>query len=436
MSAASPAPVSPEAALLRAVGAFALTFSVVNVIIGGGIFMMPGSLAGTLGAGAPWALLFGALVIVPITLCMAAAGSRVGVTGGPYAYAHAAFGPFAGFAAGSLMWISNAASSAGVASALAGQVGTLVPALQDPTARALFLVAVYGVLIGLNLAGIRAGARSIVVLTTLKLAPLVLLCVLGVWWVDWSRIEWWPLPDASSLGASMVLVMFAYSGMETALVPAGEVKSTHRTVPRAALTAIALVVVVYFLLQIVATGVLGASTLAQSNAPLAAAAGALWAPGLVLLVLTASVSMLGFLQGNVLGTSRLVYALARDGWLPQPLARITPRTRVPAGAILLHAGVALLLALGGSFTELALISGGAICLTYVLSCAAAWRLQQRDVASGGAPFRLPGGALIPLLSLALLVWVLTTLKAEEWTAIGIALAVIGVVYALLAARRR
>ena len=111
-----------DAALLRAVGVFALTAAVINVIVGGGIFRMPSALAAQMGAAAPLALIAGALAIVPIALCFAAIGSRVQVTGGPYSYLTATFGPFAGFIAGALMWISNFTSSAGVKPGCASSV--------------------------------------------------------------------------------------------------------------------------------------------------------------------------------------------------------------------------------------------------------------------------------------------------------------------------
>ena len=118
-----------EAALIRAVGTFALTAAVINVIVGGGIFRMPSALSTQMGAAAPLALVAGALAIIPIALCFAAVGSRVLATGGPYTYLTATFGQFAGFIAGALMWISNITSSAGVAAALSEQVANLVPAL-------------------------------------------------------------------------------------------------------------------------------------------------------------------------------------------------------------------------------------------------------------------------------------------------------------------
>ena len=130
--ASSARPPQGDAALIRAVGTFALTAAVINVIIGGGIFRMPSALATQMGSAAPLALLAGAMAIVPVALCFAAIGSRTRATGGPYTYLTAVFGPFAGFVAGALMWISNLASSAGVAAAFTVQVGTLAPVFSDP----------------------------------------------------------------------------------------------------------------------------------------------------------------------------------------------------------------------------------------------------------------------------------------------------------------
>ena len=350
-----------DAALVRAVGSFALTAAVINVIVGGGIFRMPSALSAQMGAAAPLALVAGALAIIPVALCFAAIGSRVQVTGGPYSYLSATFGPFAGFVAGALMWISNFTSSAGVAAALSVQVASLVPALAPPLPRAMLLTAVYLLLFALNAFGVKLGARAITALAALKLTPLFLLAGIGVFFVDWSAVSFSPaaVPSLGALGASMALVMFAYSGMETALVPSGEVTDPARSVPRATLVAILLVVLLYLGLQIVGQGVLGAR-LGSSGVPVADTAGALWGPGKVLLLLTAIISMTGFLMGNLLGTSRLVFALGRDGYLPRAFGTVSARHRVPLLALAVHAGLAWILAIAGNFDSLALISGGAI----------------------------------------------------------------------------
>jgi basic amino acid/polyamine antiporter, APA family len=433
----SSAPLQGDAALLRAVGSFALTAAVINVIVGGGIFRMPSALAAQMGAAAPLALVAGALAIIPIALCFAAVGSRVQVTGGPYSYLSATFGPFAGFVGGALMWISNFTSSAGVAAALSVQVANLVPAFAPPLPRALLLTAIYGALFALNAFGVKLGARAITTLAALKLTPLFLLAGIGLFLVDWSQVSFaiGDVPSWSALGASMVLVMFAYSGMETALVPSGEINDPARDVPRATMVAIVLVVLLYLGLQIVGQGLLGAG-LARSGVPVADTAGALWSPARVLLLVTACISMTGFLMGNLFGTARLVFALGRDGYLPRIFGTVSAAHRVPFWALVAHAALAWALAIAGNFDALALISGGAICLVYGLVSVAAWRAQALDLRErGDQPFVLPAGPLIPILAIGAMIAIVTTLTGKEWLAIGIALAVLVTTYLLLSLRR-
>lgn len=426
----TPQAATGDAALLRAVGFWALSAAVVNMIVGGGIFALPAALAKTVGTAAPISYLLGALTIIPIALCFAAAGSRVTATGGPYTYVGAAFGPFSGFVIGVLMWVSNVASSGGIAAGITDQATHLSPAFASGVPRATLLILIYTALSWLNARGVRAGSRAILSLAAIKLTPLLILVICGLFFVhvDYIRID--ALPSLPALGSSMVLVMFAYSGMETALVPSAEMTNPARLVPRATVTAILFVVLLYVGLQIVTQGILG-SALADSATPLAATAGALWPGAAVLLLITATMSMLGFLQGNLLGTSRLVYALARDGYLPSLLARVTAKTRVPIFAIVVHAGISCTLALFGNFAALVLISGGAICLTYFATSVAAGALQRRSVAEQGKPFVLPGGALIPFIACAALTLVLLTLTRVEWLAIGIAVAAVVALYGVM-----
>lgn len=419
----SRAPGHPgDAQLVRAVGFWGLAAAVVNITVGSGIFKLPAVLAAKIGPSAPLVFVLGALTIIPVALCFAAAGSRVTATGGPYTYAGAAFGPFTGFVAGVLMWVTNVASSAAVASALIDYSSRAYPPLAEPLARSTALIAIYGLLIFLNARGIKIGARAIVLMASAKLLPLVVLSIVGLILLHPIEVQWTAVPALDALGNSMVLVIFAYAGLETALIPTAEVKDPSRLVPRATLTAILFIVALYLALQVVAQTALG-PTLATSTAPLADTAGKLWAPGFALLLATAAVSMLGFLQGNLLASSRLVYALARDGFLPPVLAKITATHRVPVFSVILHGTIGCALALGGSFAFFALVSGGANCLVYIACCAAAWRLQQRGIAEHREPLVLPAGGLIPLVSCLAMVAILATMTLPEWKAIGILTAI-------------
>ena len=422
--------VTGDSALLRKIGFWALAASVLNNTIGGGIFAMPGTLASDMGAAAPLALLLGALVFVPIALCFSAAGSRIHATGGAYSYVTAAFGPLSGYVIASVLWISNVAASGGIAAALADQMAHVSPWFAQPLPRAAFLIGVYVLLCALNARGVRIGARAIMALATVKLLPLILLAVVGLFYIHPANLHVTAMPGPSAIGNSMVFVIFAYAGMETALLPSGEVSNPSRVVPHATLAAIALVVVLYVALQVVAQGVLG-NALAGNKIPLAATAGAIAPFFNTVLLLIASISLLGFLQNDLLSTSRLLYALGRDGYLPAPLARVTASHRVPLFALMVYAVIAVVLAILGDFAGLVMLSGGAVCLVYLGVCAAAWRLQQRDVRGEGKPFLLRGGPLIPLVGLAGLVLVLSTLQRAEWAAIGYALLAVIAVYGIV-----
>lgn len=430
-------PLEGDAALIRAVGSFALAAAVMNIIVGGGIFRMPAALSAQLGTAAPLALIAGALAIVPVALCFAAIGSRAVATGGPISYLGATFGSFAGFIAGSLMWISNVASSAGVAAAFAVQMANLVPWFAQPLPRVGLLTILYLLLFALNAFGVKLGARAITTLAALKLTPLFLLVGIGLFFVDWTQVSFalGDLPSWTALGTGMVLVMFAYSGMETALVPSGEVRDPSRSVPRATMVAILLVVLLYMGLQIVSQGLLGPA-LASSGVPIADTAGVLWKTGRIVLLVTACISMAGFLLGNLLGSSRLLFALGRDGYLPHAYGRVSASHRVPLLALATHAGLAWLLALGGTFDALALISGGAICLVYALVSLAAWRGQRTGLRERGEPFVLWGGPLVPLLAVVAMLLIVTTLTGKEWLAIGIALVALVATYGMLRVIRR
>lgn len=438
-STSTPPPVAAtlegEAALVRAVGGVSLAAAIINIIVGSGIFLLPALLFTRMGSSAPLAFLAGALAIVPIALCFAAIGSRAATTGGPYTYVGAAFGPFAGFIAGALMWICNVASSGAVASALFLQVARAWPQFNDSVWRTVFMVVLYSALIALNAFGVKLGARAINTLAALKLTPLFLLATVGLFFVDWSQISWLVIPSWPTLGASMVLVMFAYSGMETALIPSGELRDASHSVPRATMAAILVVVLLYMGIQVVTQGILG-PLLATSKVPLAEAAGTLWSPGLVIILITAGVSMGGFMMGNLLASSRLLYALGRDGYLPSAYGRVTATYRVPLLAIVTHGVLGLVLAVAGNFEALALVSGGANCLIYLGVSLATGVAQKRDLRSGGKPFVLPGGALIPAISTLAMIAIVATLSRAEWTAIGVALAILVVVYAVLVRIRR
>ncbi len=242
MSGPSTAQAS-EGGLVRAIGTWGLAASIVNVTIGGGIFRLPASpdVTGRLGAAAPLAYLACAIVMGLIVLCIAEAGSRVSLTGGPYAYVETTFGRYAGFLVGTMLWMVGVTAIPGVASLFADTAARLVPALDSPFGRAGFLAVMFGAVTLINVAGVRQGTRLNAVLTIAKLAPLLLLLAVGLFSVQGVNLAWTSTPAVGDISRASVVLIFAFAGVETALVPSGEVRDSARTVPRAVFIAMGMV---------------------------------------------------------------------------------------------------------------------------------------------------------------------------------------------------
>ena len=407
--------------LLRVIGTFGLAAAIINITIGGGIFRLPANVAGSLGAAAPLAYIVCAVAMGLIVYCIADAGRRVPTTGGPYAYIENAFGPFIGFMAGVLLWMLGTFAPAAVATVFASSLGLLVPALSGSVGQFAILVAVFALWSLINLRGVSLAVRLNSITTVAKLLPLLMVAVGGAFFIDGENLQIGAMPAAPDIARTSLLLIFAFAGIEAALVPSGEVRDTARTVPRAIALAMIGITALYILLQVVAQGVLG-SALATSVAPLADTAAASlggWARSLLLA--GASVSMFGNLGGMSLAIPRLVFALARDGFLPRALAVVHPVHRTPQAAILLQAVITLAMALSGTFEKLAIL-GNVSALALYLGCAlASWRLRRGIPARGIGELRQTVGRVVPWLATGVIVWLLTGMTIDEWVAFGFCL---------------
>lgn len=422
-------PATAETALVRAIGPRQLTASIINITIGAGIFVLPAVAARGLGAAAPLAYVVCALLMALIVCCFAAAGSRVSLTGGVYAYVEVAFGPFVGFLAGVLYLLMATFAVASVASAFAASVGALWTPVATAAGRAVVIALLFSALAAVNVRGVRIGARLVEIVTTAKLLPLAVLVLAGIWFVDSSFLRWPNLPSPSAVGGTAIVLIFAFVGLEVALVPSGEIRDPARTVPRAVFSALAITTTLYLLIQLVAQGLLGPAMPTYAAAPLAEAAGrVLGAGGRLLVLLGATVSMFGYVSGDMLGSPRAVYAFARDGVLPAVLARVHPRFHTPSVAIAVYATLVASVAASSSFTQLAVLANVAALTLYLTCVAAAYDLQRRDVRAGGAPFVIPGGPAVPLLAAAVIVWLLSNATRREFTVEGLVVATAALFY--------
>ena len=398
-----PAGLSRDRGLERRVGALGLAMVVFNTVVGAGIFVIPASLSRDVGPAAPLAYLACVVAMGSVSLCFAAAGSRVPTSGGPYGYAEVAFGPPVGFVVGVLVWLGAVLAAAGIAAAVADGAAQFAPSLGHPLPRAALLFAVFAALAGVNIAGVTPGTRLVGVLTVVKLAPLLLLLIVAAPHVHAANLAFHP-PSPRALGRAMILALFAFQGMETALSVSGEVRDPARNVPRGLLAAMAAIAVLYIALQASAQGVLGPA-LAHSRTPLADTMGAVAPPLVGVILLGAALSMLGYLASDTLSAPRVLFAFARDGFLPNSIAVLHPRSHAPYVAILLHAAIAFALAVSGSFVELAILSSLATVIVYIVGCAAAVRLQQRETILAGSPLRVRGLPLAAAAGILSMAWI-------------------------------
>jgi len=405
---------SERESLTRAIGTVGLAAGIVNVMIGGGIFRVPALVAGSLGAAAPVAYVICAVAMALIVTCIGAAGRRVTMTGGPYAYVGTTLGPYAGFISGVLLWMIGVFATAAVSSVMASSIGALLPALSGRARHAAILVAAYGFWSWVNVRGVSLGVRLNTAITVAKLLPLLLIAVAGVFFVRAENLQVAEWPAAGDFARMSLILVFAFAGIEVALIPSGEVRDPERTVPKAIALAMIGVTLLYIALQVVAQGILGA-TLSQSAVPLADAAGAslgAWARSLLLA--GAAISMFGHLGGMTLSIPRIVYALARDGYLPRALSHVHPTHRSPQLAIITQSLLTLALAITSTFEQLAVIANVAALALYLGCAAAAWKLGQSPI--------------VPLLACGVIAWLLTGLTINEWLAFGACLVVASMVY--------
>jgi len=429
----------PEA-LLRELGVVGLALLVVNGMIGAGIFGLPAEAARLTGLWSPLVFVLCGLLIAPVKLAFAELSSYFGNTGGPMLYARTAFGPLVGFQTGWAFYVARATAFAANLNLLLSACAYFWDGADQGAARIGLLLALCGGLTWINVVGTRHAMRSVGVLTILKFLPLLLL-------VAWGSAELGTLaqalpavalPPLSSLGAAVLLVLYAFVGFESALVPAGEARDPGRDMPRALLWSLAGVTLLYVLIQSVCVAVVPA--IADTHRPLVDAAAILFGPiGAVVMTLGVIVSVGGNVAGAMFSTPRMTYALARDGQLPAPFAAVHPTFRTPTVSIAVFGALAAALAIAGSFAWLAAMSVLIRLLIYLTCIAATPRLRRQFEGSHGRqdgnqdthrPRAGSRGYAIQIVAAALCLWLLTQVSWLSVVATGGLLAAGYVLYAL------
>jgi len=390
--------------LLRALGRWDLLALVINGIVGAGIFGLPAKVQSLLGIYGLAAIVACAIVIGLVILCFAEVASRFDETGGPFVYAGAAFGPFAGFLTGWVLWVARVTGCCAICNLLLQYVAYIRPEFNQGIGRTLTASAILGALTLIHYTGVKRAALFGNIVTVAKLIPLVVFIVIGLFHMDPLRFARVAAPQNAHFAEAVLLLGFAFVGWESVVVSAGETRNPQRDLPRALIAGLCWVALLYVMIQVVCIGTLPG--LAASERPVVDAGRTfLGAPGALMITLGAALSMIGTLNGSMLTISRLPYAMAVAGQLPRALAAIHPRYRTPHIAVVLSASLVLALTLSSQFVYLLTVSTISRLLVFAATCVSLPKLR-RMAGVPAARFVLPGGLMIPAAALTLIAWLL------------------------------
>ena len=406
--------------LIRGIGRWDLVALTINGMIGAGIFGLPARVYGLTGSWSVFAYLICAVLATLIILCFAEVGSRFAESGGPYLYARVAFGSIIGFEVGWLLWLARVTAFAALCNLLLGYLSFFWPAAGSGWTRALVITAVVIALTTVNVLGVREAALVNNLFTIGKLTPLLLFVIAGLFVLSPHRFTSPAAPTYSGFSTAVLLLVFAFSGFEMAVIPAGEIRNPQRHIAFALLTATGVATLLYIMVQVVCIGTLPG--LADSERPLVdASSHFLGAAGASIVSVGALISVTGTLNAAMLAGPRILFAMAEQGQLPQTLAATHRLFRTPHIAILISAAVMLVLTLQGTFISALTISTVIRLLIYIATSIALPVLRFRN----DAPlprFSAPAGAAVAVVATTLSVWLLSNTPSKDARAAGLAAA--------------
>ncbi|MFF3981602.1 amino acid permease [Streptomyces sp. NPDC001828] len=421
------------------------TALVMGNIIGGGIFLLPASVApfGTISLVAFAVLTAGAIALA---LVFGRLAERHPQTGGPYVYARAAFGDFAGFLAAWSYWITTWVSNAALAVAAVGYLDVLIPVHGSKAATITAALLLQWLPALANLAGTRYVGAVQLVATVLKFAPLLLVAVGGLFFFDPANLGPFQAGGQSGLGAisaSAAILLFSYLGVESAAVSAGEVRDPRRNVGRATILGTLGAAVIYLLGTLSIFGTVPHDELVGSTAPFTDAVNSMFGGswGGTAVALAALVSMVGALNGWTLLSAQTPYAAAKDGLFPQVFGR--KKRGVPTVGVLVTAVLASLLTVynytagsKGVFEILVLVTTFTATVPYLLSTAAQIYFLASGQSERVSRSRLVRDAVLAVLAFGFSMWLVAG-SGYEAVYQGVLFLFAGVlVYAWMAARKQ
>lgn len=406
-------------AFVRCIGRWTMTALIINCIIGGGIFGLPGELTRLLGPASPIAMIFGALGMAVIMACIAEVSSQFSEAGGPYLYVRTAFGRFAGIQVGWFHLLAVIGAMAALATLFVDYLTTFMPWAANGWPRSSMLAILIAIPAAANYVGVRSGANLSSVITLAKLAPLALLILFGVARFAEQPVAI-PVSDIAAPGllnwvSAMGFLVFAFGGWEDALIPTGEIREPRRTIPFGAGTGLLACSAIYALLQFITVATIGTK---MTDRPLAEAASVLLGRGgAEFVAIAVMVSTYGWISAHMLNAPRLVYALAAQRDFPAAFATLHPRYHTPVAGILLYAFTGWTLASSGTFLWIVALSAGSMMVYYIATCASLIRL--RKLRPNADALRIPFGPALSVLGVTICVALMTGLNRRQVLLMGV-----------------
>ncbi len=406
----------------RVLSFFDVTGITVGSIVGADIYIASAISAGMVG---PFALVIWAIagmLATVLALVMGANSALVTSVGGPYAYATEAFSDYVGFLAGWTMWIAEMIALPVFAISFTNYLQYFVGLNQSE--EILIRVAFLMIITGVNILGVKAAGRINDVLTVLKLAPLVVLIVVGLVYlglhphlIKTNYTPFLPL-GIGNVPAAIVLIFWAYVGFELTTIPSTEIRDPAKTIPRAIAVGIAFVAVFYLLTNFVVFGTVNWETLATSATPLVASGTVLFgSAGAVIMGIGALISVSGSDESDMLASSRLAYAMSADGLLPKVFSRVHPKFATPYVALGIQGLLAAFMSAFSSIPKLISFSVFNLGFCFLVSSASLFVLNRKRLGRGRIKLLATAGVLVSLF--------LIIATSTQDKIIGISLLVIG-----------
>lgn len=419
--------------LRRQLSTFDVTNLVVGSIIGADIYVAAALGAKLVGPASLLVWLLAGLMAVVIALAFSYSATILPRMGGPYSYIRDVAGPFSGFIVGWALFLAEWLSLAVFPVAFTRYFVSLVPAFiqYQVLLKGIFVI----IILTTNIFGVKAAGRFNDVLTIGKLAPLLLLMVLGTLIIGLhpgetlSNFIPFVKGDLANVGQALVLIFWAYAGFELSTLPADEIQDPQRTIPRAIIGGMLIVIVFYITTNFAIIGLVNQGTLSASTTPLIDAAKRIFglSPGLalagvLLMGVGALISIMGADESGTIGTSRLAYALSIDGLMPRSFSRLHPRFKTPYLGLIVICSTAFIASVVETLTDLINASVFLLSFVYLLTCASTMLLERKH---SPAAKNLKGQRVIPVLGMVFSLILMTQVGLQQ-IIISLILIIVGI----------